>query len=105
MSKTRLPRRDRLADADRERCDPDQVERIARGRYTEACLAIGQANLPTILAAEQQVSAEMWTAQARGEPHRGYLGRLQLVKVRRRRLQAEAQRRSSPVGQRVTLRV
>ena len=73
--------------------------------YKDGRSAIGQANLPTILAAEQRVSVEMWTAQAGGEPHRGYLGRLQLVKARRRRLQAEAQRRRSAAGQRATFRV
>ena len=77
-----------------EPCDHDAVERIARGRHTEACVAIGGANLPTILAAEQRVSDEVAAAQASGEPHRGYVGRLKLVRGRRRRLQAEAQQRA-----------
>ena len=77
-----------------EPCDHDAVERIARGRYTEACLAIGGANLPTILAAQQRVSDEVAAAQASGEPHRGYVGRLKLVRGRRRRLQAEARARA-----------
>ena len=79
-----------------EPCDHDAVERIARGRYTEACVAIGRANLPTILAAEQRVSDEVTAAQASSEPHRGYVGRLKLVRGRRRRLQAEARERAQP---------
>ena len=89
-----------------EICDHDAVELMARGRYTEACLAIGRANLPTILAAEQRVSDEVALAQASGEPHRGYVGRLKLVRGRRRRLQAEA-RQGTPAGRQpaATLRV
>ena len=89
-----------------EHCDASGVEAIARGRYTEACIAIGRANLATILAAEQWVSQEVSAAQAGGEPHRGYLGRLKLVRARRRRLQAEAHcQHRRPGAARATWRV
>ncbi len=88
-----------------ETCNADQVEIISTGQYTDACLAIGKANLPTILDAEQRVSEELDLAVKAQVRVRGYVARLRLVRGRRRRLQLEAQGRREQGNKRATFRL
>ena len=74
-----------------ETCDDLAVETIVRGRYTDACRAIGEANLSSILRAEQELSEFRQLAETAGEPHNAVIGLLKLVRGRRRRLQLIAQ--------------
>ncbi len=87
-----------------ETCDDVKVETIVRGRYSDACRAIGESNLPTIQRAGQQLTEFRALAEKAGEPHNAIIGLLKLVRGRRNRLQLVAQQQEVQGSKPVTYR-